>query len=187
MEKRCIYCNDSLDIKLHGLTKYCSAKCRNKDYYIKKKGDEPKNAFESQSNRELSEFSSSEPIEQNYISGNFNSNATNFPTITQTEIKKEDYYIPETYKAILEEKSKNFELQSKINMLEFRNEDLSLQVKELTNEVSILENELDSKDNQEDNAKIFGMPKNMFENLLVQVLSPHADKIIGGLIKKESA
>ena len=55
------------------------------------------------------------------------------------------------------------------------------------NEVSILENELDSIDNQEDNAKIFGMPKNMFENLLVQVLSPHAEKIIGGLMKKESA
>jgi len=187
MEKRCIYCNDSLNIKLHGLTKYCSAKCRNKDYYIKKKGDEPKNAFESQGNEELPEFSSNEPIKQNYISGNINSNATTYPTITQTEIKKEDLYIPETYKAILDEKSKNFDLQSKINILEYRNENLSLQVNELTNEVSILENELDSIDNQEDNAKIFGMPKNMFENLLVQVLSPHAEKIIGGLMKKESA
>lgn len=54
MEKKCIYCNDSLDIKLHGLTKYCSAKCRNKDYYLKKKSD-VKDTNELQSNEKPSE------------------------------------------------------------------------------------------------------------------------------------
>lgn len=187
MEKKCIYCNDALDIKLHGLTKYCSAKCRNKDYYLKKKGDESKNTNELQSNEELSEFNSIQPIEQNIISGDTNNYRTSFQASPQREIKKEDIYIPETYKAILEEKSRNFELQSKINMLEFRNEDLSNKLNAKITEVSILENELDDLDDNEDNAKIFGMPKSMFENLVVQLLTPHAEKIIGGLMKKESA
>lgn len=186
MEKKCIYCNDALDIKLHGLTKYCSAKCRNKDYYLKKKGDESKQSIELQSNEELSEFNSIQPIEQSIISGDTNNYKTSFPTSPQREIKKEDFYIPETYKAILDEKSKNFELLSKINMLEFRNEDLSKQINSLITEVSILENELDGLDDKEDNAQIFGMPKTTFENLVVQLLTPHAEKIIGAIIKKES-
>ena len=71
-------------------------------------------------------------------------------------------------------------------MLEFRNEDLSNQLNAKITEVSILENELDGLDDNEDNAKIFGIPKTMFENLVVQLLTPHAEKIIGGLMKKES-
>ena len=43
-----------------------------------------------------------------------------------------------------------------------------------------------SSDDKEDNVKIFGMPKPVFENLVVQLLTPHAEKIIGGLMKKES-
>jgi hypothetical protein len=187
MEKKCIYCNDLLDIKLHGLTKYCSAKCRNKDYYLKKKDDESKNSIESQSGEELSEFNSLEPIEQNLISGDATNYTTGIPAFVQREIKKEDLYIPETYKAILDEKSKNFELMSRIHMLEFRNEELSKQVNALTSEVSVLENEMEEVDDKEDNAMIFGMPKPVFENLVVQLLTPHAEKIIGGLMKKESA
>ena len=186
MEKKCIYCNDLLDIKLHGLTKYCSAKCRNKDYYSKKKDDTTKNSINSQSNEELPERNSFESVEQNIISGDTTNYTTGVPAYVQREIKKEDLYIPETYKAILDEKSKNFELMSKINMLEFRNEELTKQVNALTSEVSVLENEMEDVDDKEDNAMIFGMPKPMFENLVVQLLTPHAEKIIGGLMKKDS-
>ena len=186
MEKKCIYCNDLLDIKLHGLTKYCSAKCRNKDYYLKKKEDESKNSIESQSGEELSERNSFESIEQNLISGDATDYKTGVPAYVQREVKKEDLYIPETYKAILDEKSKNFELMSRINMLEFRNEELTKQVNALISEVSVLENEMEEVNDKEDNAKIFGIPKPIFENLLVQLLTPHAEKIIGGLMKKES-
>ncbi len=187
MEKKCIYCNELLDIKLHGLTKYCSAKCRNKDYYLKKKEDESKNSIQSQSSEELQERSYSEPFEQNIISGDSYHNAASIPANVQREVKKEDLYIPETYKAILDEKSKNFELMSRINMLEFRNEELTKQVNALISEVSVLENEMEEVEDKEDNAMIFGMPKPMFESLVVQVLTPHAEKIIGGLLKKESA
>jgi hypothetical protein len=45
---------------------------------------------------------------------------------------------------------------------------------------------MEEVDDKEDNAMIFGMPKPMFESLVVQVLTPHAEKIIGGLMKKES-
>ena len=184
MEKKCIYCNEMLDMKLHGLTKYCSAKCRNKDYYLKKKEDESKNSIQSQSSEELPERSNSESFEQNIISGDVTNYTTGIPAYVQREIKKEDLYIPETYKAILDEKSKNFELMSRINMLEFRNEELTKQVNTLTSEVSVLENEIESVDDKEDNAMIFGMPKSTFENLVVQLLTPHAEKIIGSIIKK---
>lgn len=187
MEKKCIYCNEMLDMKLHGLTKYCSAKCRNKDYYLKKKEDESKNSIQSQSSDELPERINSEPFEQNIIFGDSYNHAASIPASVQREVKKEDLYIPETYKAILDEKSKNFELMSRINMLEFRNEELTKQVNALISEVSVLENEIEEVDDKEDNAKIFGMPKPLFENLVVQLLTPHAEKIIGGLIKKESA
>jgi hypothetical protein len=184
MEKKCIYCNELLDIKLHGLTKYCSAKCRNKDYYLKKKEDESKNSIESQSSEELSERSTSESVEQNIISRDTTNHTTGVPAYVQREIKKEELYIPETYKAILDEKSKNFELMSRINMLEFRNEELTKQVNDLTSEVSVLENEMEDVEDKEDNAMIFGMPKPVFENLIVQLLTPHAEKIIGSIIKK---
>jgi hypothetical protein len=71
-------------------------------------------------------------------------------------------------------------------MLEFRNEELTKQVNALTSEVSVLENEMEEVDDKEDNAMIFGMPKSIFENLVVQLLTPHAEKIIGGLMKKDS-
>ena len=90
MEKKCIYCNDLLDIKLHGLTKYCSAKCRNKDYYLKKKSDESKNTIELQSNEKLPE--------------------TNFRQMDQmNEIKKENNFIEpnkDYYTLYIEEKHK---------------------------------------------------------------------------------
>ena len=79
MEKKCIYCNELLDIKLHGLTKYCSAKCRNKDYYLKKKEDESKNSIQSQSSEELPQRSNSEPFEQNIISGDSYHYAASIP------------------------------------------------------------------------------------------------------------
>ena len=186
MDKKCIYCNELLDMKLHGLTKYCSAKCRNKDYYLKKKEDESKNSNKSQSSEELPECSTSESFEQNIISGDSYHHAASIPANIQREVKKEDLYIPETYKAILDEKSKNFELMSKINMLEFRNEELIKQVNALISEVSVLENEIEEVDDKEDNAKIFGIPKPVFENLVIQLLTPHAEKIIGGFMKKES-
>ena len=182
MDKKCIYCNELLDIKLHGLTKYCSAKCRNKDYYLKKKEDESKNTIQSQSSEELSERSTSESVEQNIISRDTTNHTTSVPAYVQREIKKEDLYIPETYKAILDEKSKNFELMSRINMLEFRNEELTKQVNALTSEVSVLENEMEDVEDKEDNAMIFGMPKPDFENLIVQLLTPHAEKFIGSII-----
>jgi hypothetical protein len=184
MEKKCIYCNELLDIKLHGLTKYCSAKCRNKDYYSKKKEDESKNSIQSQSSEELPERSTSESFEQDIISGYTTNHPTGVPAYVQREIKKEELYIPETYKAILDEKSKNFELMSRINMLEFRNEELTKQVNALTSEVSVLENEMEDVEDKEDNAMIFGIPKPVFENLVVQLLTPHAEKIIGSMIKK---
>ena len=71
-------------------------------------------------------------------------------------------------------------------MLEFRNEELTKQVNALISEVSVLENEMEEVDDKEDNAMIFGIPKSIFESLVVQVLTPHAEKIIGGLMKKES-
>lgn len=36
-EKKCTYCLQEIDFKKHGLTKYCSVQCRNKDYYKKNK------------------------------------------------------------------------------------------------------------------------------------------------------
>jgi hypothetical protein len=35
IEKKCLFCNQDIDLKKHGLTKYCSTQCRNKDYYQK--------------------------------------------------------------------------------------------------------------------------------------------------------
>ena len=37
MERKCIFCESIIDLKKHGLTKFCSASCRNKFYYQNKK------------------------------------------------------------------------------------------------------------------------------------------------------
>lgn len=37
MERKCIFCESIIDFKKHGLTKFCSASCRNKFYYQNKK------------------------------------------------------------------------------------------------------------------------------------------------------
>jgi hypothetical protein len=183
MEKKCIYCNELLDIKLHGLTKYCSAKCRNKDYYIKKKSDSSQiNEYES-SKEELPESFNNPPIEQDSFIGNVDSIRPSYQSPKQVQIAKEELYIPETYKAILDEKSKNYELLSRINMLEFRNEELTKQNNLLESELSTLELELEQDDNK--GGQIFGMPKSVIENILVQVLTPHAGKIIDGFTKKD--
>lgn len=183
MEKKCIYCNEILDIKLHGLTKYCSAKCRNKDYYIKKKLDNSQiNEYES-GKEELPESFNNPPIEQVSFIGNVDSIRPSYQSTKQVQIAKEELYIPETYKAILDEKSKNYELLSRINMLEFRNEELIKQNNILESENSTLEMELDSESDK--GGQILGMPKSLIENILIQVLTPHAEKIINGFVKKD--
>jgi hypothetical protein len=183
MEKKCIYCNDPLDMKLHGLTKYCSARCRNKDYYVKRKLDISQPIEYDTSEEKLPESFDNSPIEQNNIIGNFNSIRPSYEQQKQVQNTKEELYIPETYKVILDEKSKNFELLSKIHMLEFKNEELTKKNNILESENSALEIELEQNDDKE--GQIFGMPKGVIENILVQVLSPHAGKIIDGFTKKD--
>ena len=183
MEKKCIYCNDPLDMKLHGLTKYCSARCRNKDYYAKKKLDISQPIEYDTSEEELPNSINSSSIEQDRFIGNIDSIRANYESPKQVQIKKEEFYIPETYKAILDEKSRNFELLSKLNMLEYRNEELIKRNNLLISEVSILESELDQ--DSEKGKQIFGMPKEVIENIIIQVLTPHAGKIIDGFTKKD--
>jgi hypothetical protein len=36
MERKCLFCESLIDLKKHGLTKFCSAQCRNKHYYQNK-------------------------------------------------------------------------------------------------------------------------------------------------------
>jgi hypothetical protein len=183
MEKKCIYCNDLLDIKLHGLTKYCSTKCRNKDYYIKKKTDNNQISEYEAGEEELPNSINSSSTEQNRFIGNIDSIRANYESQKQVQIKKEEFYIPETYKAILDEKSRNFELLSKLNMLEYRNEELIKRNNLLESEVITLESELDQ--DSEKGKQIFGMPKEVIENIIIQVLTPHAGKIIDGFTKKD--
>lgn len=183
MEKKCIYCNDSLDMKLHGLTKYCSARCRNKDYYAKKKLDITQPIEYDTSEEELPNSINSSSIEQDRFIGNIDSLRANYEFPKQVQIKKEEYHIPETYKAILDEKSRNFELLSKLNMLEYRNEELIKKNNLLESEVITLESELDQ--DSEKGKQIFGMPVEVIENIIVQILTPHAGKIIDGFVKKD--
>lgn len=182
MEKNCIYCNNPLDIKLHGLTKYCSNRCRNKDYYTKKKiENEKQNDFPS--GEELSESNDN----SFYQSNNFHSNGFSYSTSngpeTTIENKDEKVTFPEVYKIILDEKGKNFELLARINKLELQNEALLKENQELLNENEILEAEIESNENQEEkkNATIMGLPLSMVQSIIVQLIAPHADKIIAGL------
>jgi len=189
MEKKCIYCENQLDLKLHGLTKYCSTRCRNKDYYLKKKNDmENGKLQELQSGEELSKSNNNSLDQQPNISSHWIGNSTSqwSEETSPKESQKEKIFFPESYKAILEEKSKNFELQSKIHILELRNEALLIENHELEVEIGSLTAEIESFENDEKagNASILGIPSSMFENVLVQVLAPHAGKIISGLTSK---
>ena len=69
------------------------------------------------------------------------------------------------------------------NMLEYRNEELIKKNNHLESEVSILEAELDQ--DGEKGQQIFGMPKEVIENIVIQILTPHAGKIIDGFTKKD--
>lgn len=190
MEKNCIYCNSLLDIKLHGLTKYCSTRCRNKDYYLKKKNElDHEKESEPAGPEELSEPLDSSCNQQNtFHSNRVGNTASNWQEVDAVRSNIQDKQaFPEVYKIILDEKGKNFELMSKINKLELQNEALVKENHELINENSLLEIEIENLDDSEEEGggKIFGMPKSMIENIAVQILTPHAAKIISGLTEKK--
>ena len=77
MIRNCIYCKGNIDLKKHGLTKYCTSLCRNKDYYLKKQNN-PKyeNLSENQSRKELSNIDDNSFNEQNNIGNNIDSYST---------------------------------------------------------------------------------------------------------------
>jgi predicted nucleic acid-binding Zn-ribbon protein len=124
--------------------------------------------------------------EQNSIGNDIVSNKTS--QWEEKNLKSNEIMIPETYKAILDEKGKNYNLQSKINMLELRNEALIKSNQELESEINRLNNEIEELENEDEKetGQIFGMPNTVFQNVLVEILTPHATNIISGLMKKKT-
>ncbi len=59
-EKKCTYCLEDIDYKKHGLSKYCSVKCRNKDYYKKNKLKTENYSENESTSKEQSEILSAE-------------------------------------------------------------------------------------------------------------------------------
>jgi len=188
MNRKCNFCNSVIDIKKHGLTKYCSSLCRNKDYYLKKQNlnlDDEK-VSKNKSTEKLSNTVDDTLNEQNSIGNDIVSNKTS--QWEEKNLKSNEIMIPETYKAILDEKGKNYNLQSKINMLELRNEALIKSNQELESEINRLNNEIEELENEDEKetGQIFGMPNTVFQNVLVEILTPHATNIISGLMKKKT-
>jgi chromosome segregation ATPase len=188
MNRKCNFCSSVIDIKKHGLTKYCSSLCRNKDYYLKKQNlnlDDEK-VSKNKSTEKLSNTIDDTLNEQNSIGNDIVSNKTS--QWEENNLKSNEIMIPETYKAILDEKGKNYDLQSKINMLELRNEALIKSNQDLESEINRLNNEIEELENEDEkeNGQIFGMPNTVFQNVLVEILTPHATNIISGLMKKKT-
>jgi hypothetical protein len=189
MIRNCIYCNIPIDLKKHGLTKYCSSLCRNKDYYIKKQtGIKNENKSENESREKLSDISDSSLNKQNDIENNSTCDSASKRqknNINNNSIF-EEMMLPESYKAIIEEKGKNYELLAKINLLELKNEALQKNNQDLENEINHLQMEIDELENTDNNkGQIFGVPSSMFQSVLVEILTPHASNIISGFMKKK--
>ena len=178
MEKKCLFCESLIDLKKHGLTKFCSAQCRNK-YYYQNKGqkDIVGTTFPFDRTAELNfEKINFEQTETNHRAGQSNVSVHPGPRGNDSLIY-----------SLLEAK---FDAQNECNLYKLKCEKLEEEKKKLEHELFNVNAELDSFD-EEDNSGFLGILSDLPENVIAGVSkaafdNEHIRELIKSFIPKSA-
>ena len=156
MERKCIYCETLIDVKKHGLTKFCSAQCRNKFYYQSKNLKET----EGQSVNTLSgSIINNEKVadKQEETIGNIRS--SDLPV--QPTTRNNDSFIYSLIEA-------KFDAKNECNLYKLKCEKLEEDIKRLEKELFDANSELDSFDHEDESGPLSflsGVPENIITGI----------------------
>lgn len=176
MERKCIFCETPIDIKKHGLTKFCSANCRNKYYYQNKAAkqfDDQKNPTNSD---EAITYETTKVEEKNF--GNIRQ--PDLPIHTGT--RGNDNFIYSLIEA-------RFDAKNECNLYKLKCEQLGEEKRRLEKELSDANLELDSFEEAEDNGPLSflsGLPENIVAGVSKAAFeNQHIRDIISSLISSK--
>ena len=153
-EKKCTYCLQEIDFKKHGLTKYCSVLCRNKDYYKKNKLK-----IENYSKDET-EIKSSTKEEKGSDQRNFRSNTNEIIFGNERGENRAPNTSTSEFSGGANNLTRYYDAKVEATRYELKCEYLENRIKELEQDIMHLESELEnfnSEDNDNQNNFIGGL------------------------------
>lgn len=165
-EKKCTYCNQELDLKKHGLTKYCSVQCRNKDYYKKNKLRNDNFIENEQTNKSKEE-------NEDKISAGQQSNKRSIGSISDEIISRNErgengiaYSNPIQSSGRSDDLARYYDAKVEATRYELKCQFLENRIKDLEQEIMQLESELEEcqSENQGNENNIIGGLVSSFKN-----------------------
>ena len=173
MERKCMFCETPIDIKKHGLTKFCSAHCRNKFYYQNKAAkelDDQRNI--SSSDEKLTHETIK--VEEKDIG---NSRQQDLPV--HTTARNDDSFIYSLIEA-------KFDAKNECNLYKLKCEQLEEEKRRLEKELFDANSEIDSLEVEEDNGPLSflsGLPENVIAGVSKAAFeNPHIRDIISSFV-----
>jgi hypothetical protein len=152
MERKCIYCDTVIDFKKHGLTKFCSATCRNKFYYQNKCQKEINGSAENTLNDTMIK-NETIPEKKEEIVGS--TRQQDLPVHAGTRSNDSFIY------SLIEAK---FDAKNECNLYKLKCEQLEEEKRRLEKELFDANSELDSLDDSEGSSPfnfLSGLPENV--------------------------
>lgn len=168
-----MFCETPIDIKKHGLTKFCSANCRNKFYYQNKAAKE----FDDQKTISVSDENlthETTKVEEKDIG---NCRQQDLPV--HTTARNDDSFIYSLIEA-------KFDAKNECNLYKLKCEQLEEEKRRLEKELFDANSEIDSLEVEEDNGPLSflsGLPENVIAGVSKAAFeNPHIRDIISSFV-----
>lgn len=168
-----MFCETPIDIKKHGLTKFCSANCRNKFYYQNKAAKE----LDDQKTISISDENlthETTKVEEKVIG---NSRQQDLPV--HTTARNDDSFIYSLIEA-------KFDAKNECNLYKLKCEQLEEEKRRLEKELFDANSEIDSLEVEEDNGPfsfLSGLPENVIAGVSKAAFeNPHIRDIISSFV-----
>ncbi len=152
MERKCFFCETPIDIKKHGLTKFCSAQCRNKFYYQNKSAKDINDQNVDALNNSMTINEASEDKKEKAIES---ARQQDLPLYSGA--RNNDSFIY----SLIEEK---FDAKNECNLYKLKCEKLEEEKRRLEQELFDANSELDSLDDSDQTSPfsfLSGLPENV--------------------------
>jgi predicted nucleic acid-binding Zn-ribbon protein len=177
MERKCIYCDTVIDLKKHGLTKFCSATCRNKFYYQNKSQKEINDITENTLNEAMVKNETT-PEKKEEIVGSLR--LQDIPVHAGTRSNDSFIY------SLIEAK---FDAKNDCNLYKLKCEQLEEEKRRLEKELFDANSELDSLDESEVSSPfsfLSGLPENVIAGVSKAAFeNEHIRNIISSLVSSK--
>jgi hypothetical protein len=177
MERKCIFCETPIDIKKHGLTKFCSAQCRNKFYYQNKSSREVNDQNIDALNNSITINEASAEKKEEVIGGSWQQDLP-----INCGGRNNDSFIY----SLIEEK---FEAKNECNFYKLKCEKLEDEKRRLEQELFDANSELDSLEDSEETGQfsfLSGLPENVIAGVSKAAFeNEHIRSIISSLVESK--